>query len=117
MSLSDEFPKIEDDLLVLHPELEGWRDLARTNISEEARNEVNARAIARWTTRKNLMEAASGAIQALLNDGYPAPLEAKFSPLVLEELRGQRTTIDAALRRTAAVVVAATATVEFKEVT
>lgn len=87
--------EITTTLTTLAPQHEGLRDYARLNIEEATRREVTD-ALEDYDRRKQLLESAKAANQALVADGHPDLPLREISASALADLQNQLDTITAA---------------------
>jgi hypothetical protein len=79
------------------PQIEGLEDFLRLNLLPEAQAEVST-AHMRVQQRRDLETAALVALNALLADGYPAPIIEEVPGFVIDNLVEQQTTLQAAIK-------------------
>lgn len=77
---------------------EGLRDYAKLEMSDKASRDIDA-AIEDYDRRKQLLETAKTALDALVEDGYPDLNVREVSESSLKEMSEQQRTITAALGR------------------
>lgn len=82
-------------LVALAPPREGFKDFARLNLKPESVEPVN-RVIIDLDQRWDLLQDVKRVIANLLNDGYPALPKIEFTAEVVDDLRQNTSTVDAA---------------------
>lgn len=94
--VDDAIVEINLALSAMAPVHEGLRDFSRLNLEAEARVVVQSE-LERYDTRKILLERGLEALIALVGDGYPTLVIPAVTETVLNDLRANASTIEAAL--------------------
>ncbi len=93
--IGDLLVELDAALEAFAPQVEGLRDFAALELSPEATLAVD-KALGRFKERLSKLQNTRRAVQMLAEDGHPEPLPQEIAQAVLDELRKNRDTIEAA---------------------
>ena len=97
-----EIVKLLKELLAVYaavnPLVEGLNDYTRLNILQVSKPEVSA-LLTKMTHRRDLLDAAAKALQALVEDGYPELPSAAVSGEIYADLAEQTRTLSLAFKQ------------------
>lgn len=83
---------------VIEPQIEGWKDLQRTNIQPATKTVVDGELV-RYNRRHKAINDAIGALETLNADGYPAMSNVEVSDSVMNDMLDQYKSIGAAVAK------------------
>lgn len=96
-AVDDAVTEMQAAVKAMEPVHEGFRDFSRLNLHPDTADVVN-RAIHEYDQRLGLLNSALAALTQLQDNGYPALPPHEVTPEVLEDLRNNTATIEAALQ-------------------
>lgn len=90
--------EINERLATFAPQHEGLRDFALLNLQEATKLEIDS-SLKLYDRRKDLLDKAKAALDALKADGHPEIPVREISEAAFADLQGNTSTIEAAMAR------------------
>lgn len=97
-SVDSALNEINERLTTFAPQHEGLRDFALLNLQEATKLEIDS-SLKLYDRRKDLLDKAKAALEALKADGHPEIPVREISEAAFADLQGNTSTIEAAMAR------------------